>query len=59
MVTRTFDVTRSADISVTLTADDLAEADAIGETPEEYAEALAELMPLTAWNYHSPEVVEA
>ena len=58
-MTRTFDVTRSADISVTLTADDLAEAEAIGETPEEYAEALAELMPLTAWNYHSPEVVEA
>ncbi len=58
-MSRTFDVTRSADISVTLTADDLAEADAIGETPEQYAEALAELMPLTAWNYHSPEVVEA
>ena len=59
MVTRTFDVTRSADITVTLNADDLSEADAIGETPEQFAEALAELMPLTAWNYHSPEVVEA
>lgn len=58
-MSRTFDVTRSADISVTLTADDLAEAEAIGETPEQFAEALAELMPLTAWNYHSPEVVEA
>ena len=58
-MSRTFDVTRSADISVTLTADDLAEAEAIGETPEQFAEALAELMPLTAWNYHSPEVIEA
>jgi len=58
-MSRTFDVTRSADISVTLTADDLAEADAIGETPEQFAEALAELMPLTAWNYHSPEVTES
>lgn len=58
-MSRTFDVTRSADISVTLTADDLAEAEAIGETPEQYAEALAEVMPLTAWNYHSPEVTEA
>lgn len=58
-MSRTFDVTRSADISVTLTADDLAEADAIGETPEQFAEALAEVMPLTAWNYHSPEVTEA
>lgn len=58
-MTRTFDVTRSADITVTLNADDLSEADAIGETPEQFAEALAELMPLTAWNYHSPEVVEA
>jgi hypothetical protein len=59
VVTRTFDVTRSADITVTLTADDLAEADAIGETPEQFAEALADLMPLTAWDYHSPEVTEA
>lgn len=58
-MTRTFDVTRSADITVTLTADDLAEAEAIGETPEQFAEALAELMPLGAWNYHSPEVVES
>lgn len=58
-MSRTFDVTRSADISVTLTADDLAEAEAIGETPEQYAEALAEVMPLEAWNYHSPEVIEA
>ncbi len=58
-MTRTFDVTRSADITVTLTADDLAEAAAIGETPEQFAEELAELMPLTAWNYHSPEVTEA
>jgi hypothetical protein len=58
-MSRTFDVTRSADISVTLTADDLAEADAIGETPEQFAEALAELMPLMAWDYHSPEVTES
>ena len=58
-MSRTFDVTRLADITVTLTADDLAEAEAIGETPEQFAEALAELMPLTAWNYHSPEVTEA
>lgn len=58
-MSRTFNVTRSADISVTLTADDLAEAEAIGETLEQYAEALADLMPLTAWNYHSPEVIEA
>lgn len=58
-MSRTFDVTRSADITVTLTADDLAEADAIGETPEQFAEALAELMPLTAWDYHSPEVIES
>ena len=41
------------------TADDLAEAEAIGETPEQYAEALADLMPLASWNYHSPEVIEA
>lgn len=58
-MSRTFDVTRSADITVTLTADDLAEAEAIGETPEQYAEALADLMPLASWNYHSPEVIEA
>lgn len=58
-MTRTFDVTRSADIAITLTADDLAEADAVGETPQQFAEALAELMPLEAWNYHSPEVIES
>lgn len=58
-MSRTFDVTRLADITVTLTADDLAEAEAIGETPEQFAEALAELMPLTAWDYHSPEVIES
>ena len=58
-MSRTFDVTRLADITVTLTADDLAEAEAIGETPEQFAEALADLMPLASWNYHSPEVIEA
>ena len=31
-MTRTFDVTRSADITVTLNADDLSEADAIGRS---------------------------
>ena len=59
MVTRTFDVTRSADITVTLNADDLSEADAIGETPEQFAEALAELMPLTARDSTSPTGAEA
>lgn len=58
-MSRTFDVTRSADITITLTPDDLADADAIGETPEQFAESLAELMPLASWNYHSPEVLEA
>lgn len=56
-MTRTFDVTRTDTISIVLTGDDLTEAEAIGETPEQFALALAEIVPLEAWDHGPAEVV--
>ena len=58
-VTLTYRVQRTIHIDIDVTPDDAREADAIGETLAEYAAAVADVHPASAWTVVDETVTPA